>query len=80
MIGASEEELTRINDVGPKVAQAIREFFDNKRNIDLVEHLRKAGLTFAAEKRVRSSKLEGLTFVLTGTLPTLDARVGEGKD
>ena len=71
LIGASEEELTRINDVGPKVAQAIREFFDNKRNLDLVERLRKAGLTFAAEKRVRGSKLEGLTFVLTGTLPNL---------
>jgi DNA ligase (NAD+) len=71
LIGASEEDLTRINDVGPKVAQAIREFFDNKRNLDLVERLRKAGLTFAAEKRVRGSTLEGLTFVLTGTLPTL---------
>jgi DNA ligase (NAD+) len=71
LIGASEEDLTRINDVGPKVAQAIREFFDNKRNLDLVERLRKAGLTFAAEKRVRGSTLEGLTFVLTGTLPNL---------
>ncbi|MGD0443819.1 MAG: NAD-dependent DNA ligase LigA [Edaphobacter sp.] len=71
LIGASEEELTRINDVGPKVAQAIRDFFDNKRNLDLVERLRKAGLTFTAEKRVRGSKMEGLTFVLTGTLPTL---------
>ena len=71
LIAATEEELTRINDVGPKVAQAIREFFDNKRNLDLVERLRKAGLTFTAEKRVRGSKLEGLTFVLTGTLPNL---------
>jgi DNA ligase (NAD+) len=71
LIGASGDELTRINDVGPKVAQAIREFFDNKRNLDLVERLREAGLTFTAEKRVRGSKLEGLTFVLTGTLPNL---------
>jgi DNA ligase (NAD+) len=79
LIGASEEELTRINDVGPKVAQAIREFFDNKRNLDLVERLRKAGLTFAAEKRVRGSKLEGLTFVLTGTLPTLTREVAKER-
>ena len=71
LIAASEEELTRINDVGPKVAQVIREFFHNRRNLDLVERLRKAGLTFTAEKRVRSSKLEGLAFVLTGTLPNL---------
>jgi DNA ligase (NAD+) len=79
LVGASEEELTRINDVGPKVAQAIREFFDNKRNLDLVERLRKAGLTFAAEKRVRGSKLEGLTFVLTGTLPTLTRELAKEK-
>jgi DNA ligase (NAD+) len=79
LIGASEEELTRINDVGPKVAQAIREFFDNKRNLDLVERLRKAGLTFAAEKRVRGSKLAGLTFVLTGTLPTLTRELAKEK-
>jgi DNA ligase (NAD+) len=79
LIGASEEELTRINDVGPKVAQAIREFFDNKRNLDLVERLRKAGLTFAAEKRVRGSKLAGFTFVLTGTLPTLTREVAKER-
>jgi DNA ligase (NAD+) len=71
LIAATEGDLTRINDVGPKVAEAIREFFENKRNLDLVERLRKAGLTFTAEKRIRGTKLEGLTFVLTGTLPTL---------
>ncbi len=71
LIAASIDDLTRINDVGPKVADAIREFFDNKRNLDLVKRLREAGLTFTAEKRVRGTKLEGLTFVLTGTLPTL---------
>jgi DNA ligase (NAD+) len=71
LITASIDDLTRINDVGPKVAEAIREFFDNKRNLDLVERLRKAGLTFTAEKRIRGTRFEGLTFVLTGTLPTL---------
>jgi len=79
LIGASEEELTRINDVGPKVAHAIREFFDNKRNLDLVGRLRKAGLTFTAEKRVRGSKLAGLTFVLTGTLPNLTRESAKEK-
>lgn len=79
LIAASEEELTRINDVGPKVAQVIREFFHNKRNLDLVERLRKAGLTFTAEKRVRSSTLEGLTFVLTGTLPNLTRETAKEK-
>ncbi|HEY6374843.1 MAG TPA: NAD-dependent DNA ligase LigA [Edaphobacter sp.] len=79
LIAASEEELTQINDVGPKVAQVIREFFSNRRNRDLVERLRKAELTFTAEKRVRSSKLEGLTFVLTGTLPNLTREAAKEK-
>jgi DNA ligase (NAD+) len=71
LIAASEEELTRVNDIGPKVAATVREFFGNERNLALVERLRGFGLTFTAEKRVRGTVLEGKTFVLTGTLPTL---------
>lgn len=71
LVAASVDALTSINDVGPKVAESIREYFGNNRNLDLVERLRKAGLTLTAEKRVRGTKLEGLTFVLTGTLPNL---------
>jgi DNA ligase (NAD+) len=71
LMAASQEELERVNEVGPKVSQAIREFFDEEKNRQLVEHLREAGLTFTAEKRRKSSQLEGLTFVLTGTLPNL---------
>jgi DNA ligase (NAD+) len=68
---ATPEELERINDVGPRVSQAIHEFFAESRNRDLVHRLEKAGLTMTAEKRKKSSQLEGLTFVLTGTLPNL---------
>jgi DNA ligase (NAD+) len=71
LIAATEEELTRINDIGPKVAATVREFFSNERNLALVERLRGFGLTFTAEKKVRGTALNGLTFVLTGTLPTL---------
>jgi DNA ligase (NAD+) len=68
---ATQDELVAVNEVGPKVAEAIAEFFAAKRNRELVDRLRKAGLTFTAEKKVTSSQVEGLTFVLTGTLPTL---------
>jgi DNA ligase (NAD+) len=71
LIAATEDELTRVNDIGPKVAATVREFFSNERNLALVERLRGYGLTFTAERRVRGTTLSGLTFVLTGTLPTL---------
>lgn len=71
LIAATVEDLTAINDVGPKVAATVYDFFQNDRNLALIERLRKAGLTFTAERRIKSSTLAGLTFVLTGTLPTL---------
>jgi DNA ligase (NAD+) len=73
------EALTRINDIGPKVAETIRDFFSNDRNLALVDRLRAAGLTFTAEKRVTTSTLEGLTFVLTGTLPSLTRESAKEK-
>jgi DNA ligase (NAD+) len=71
LLAASADELERVSEVGPRVSQAIREFFDESRNRDLVHRLEKAGLTMTAEKRKKTSQLEGLIFVLTGTLPNL---------
>jgi DNA ligase (NAD+) len=69
---ASIEELQQAEEVGPKVAHSIRQFFDQEQNKKLVDELRSAGLTFTHEKKVKvEGALEGLTFVLTGTLPTL---------
>jgi len=79
LMAASAEELERVNEVGPRVAQAIREFFEEDRNVALVERLRAAGLTFTAEKRKKTTKLEGLTFVLTGTLPNLSREDAKAK-
>jgi len=79
LIAASEEELTRVNDIGPKVATTVREFFSNQKNLDLIEQLKKAGLNFTAERKVRGTTFEGLTFVLTGTLPTLTRDTAKEK-
>jgi DNA ligase (NAD+) len=65
---ASEEELQEVNEVGPRIAASIVEFFQEKRNRELVDALRKAGLTFKGEKKKRGTALAGKTFVLTGTL------------
>jgi len=79
LMTASAEELEAVNEVGPRVAQAISEFFAEPKNRALVERLREAGLTFTAEKRVTTSTLEGLTFVLTGTLPNLTRETAKEK-
>lgn len=71
LMAATREELEQIHDVGPRVSASICEFFSEPHNRELVERLRAVGLTMTGEKRARSSQLAGLTFVLTGTLPSL---------
>jgi DNA ligase (NAD+) len=79
LMAASAEELERVEEVGPRISQAILEFFAQARNRDLVESLRAAGVDMTAEKKVRSAQLAGLTFVLTGTLPTLTREEAKAK-
>jgi DNA ligase (NAD+) len=68
LASASVEELQSVNEVGPKIAESIAEFFSNPANHKLVERLGAAGLAFKGEKKKRGTKLAGKTFVLTGTL------------
>jgi len=68
---ATAEELERVEEVGPRISQAILEFFAQPANLAVVESLKVAGVDMTAEKKQRSTQLAGLTFVLTGTLPTL---------
>jgi DNA ligase (NAD+) len=65
---ASIAKLEEVEEVGPRIADSIREFFEEPRNRKLVEDLRKAGLVFKGKKKERDTKLAGQTFVLTGTL------------
>src|SRR5271165_4128473 len=65
---ASVEELQNVNEVGPRIAESIVEFFSIPANRKLVERLRDAGLAFKGQKKERGTKLAGKTFVLTGTL------------
>jgi len=68
LMTAKQEELEEVNEVGPRIADSIHEFFAEPRNRELVKRLREAGLMFAGKKRERGTKLAGKTFVLTGTL------------
>jgi DNA ligase (NAD+) len=68
LANASVEELQNVNEVGPKIAESIAEFFSNPANRKLVERLGEAGLAFKGSKKELGTKLAGKTFVLTGTL------------
>ena len=68
LMKASEEELQDVNEVGPRIAESIAEFFQEPKNRELVKRLGEAGLTFSGKKKERGTKLAGKTFVLTGTL------------
>ena len=67
-------QLQAVNEVGPVVAAAVREYFDDPRNLAVVARLREAGVCMAAERpegAVTPGALAGKTFVLTGTLTGL---------
>ena len=69
IIGASVEEMTEINEIGEKIALSVRNFFDDERNIEIVNRLKQAGLQFAMAEQAVSDKaqvLTGKTFVVSG--------------
>jgi DNA ligase (NAD+) len=68
---APADKLEAVEEVGPRISQAILEFFAQPPNLALIQSLKDAGVDMTAEKKQRSAQLAGLTFVLTGTLPTL---------
>lgn len=67
------EELQNLEDIGPKVAGSIHQFFNNKDNIETLRQLEELGLKLKNEKKdfVTGGNLTGQTFLFTGTLPTL---------
>ncbi len=69
----SLEDLQSLEDVGPKVAGSIHLFFQNKDNISMLHQLEQLGVQFKNEKKHHASggNLQGLTFLFTGTMPTL---------
>ena len=73
LINATEAELLEVADVGPILAQAIHGFFAEDHNRQVIDELRAAGVHWPEAERTAkiAGRLDGLTFVLTGTLPTL---------
>ena len=73
LIAASDDEWLQVNDVGPVVVQCLRQFLSEPHNVEVIEQLRAAGVTWVeGEPQVAvAGRLAGKVFVLTGTLPTL---------
>ena len=79
IVNASAEELERVEEVGPRISEAITDFFARPANRELIEQLKTLGVGMTAEKKQRSTQLAGLTFVLTGTLPNLSREDAKAK-
>jgi DNA ligase (NAD+) len=69
LIAASEEEIMGIHEIGESISKSLKSFFTNKKNLEIIERLKSAGLNFkAAAKKIKHGTLLDKTFVLTGTL------------
>ncbi|MBC7189217.1 NAD-dependent DNA ligase LigA, partial [Candidatus Aerophobetes bacterium] len=68
---ASVEELMRIPEIGPEVAQSIKDFFSREENLKVIEELMALGVTYSREKKPVEGKLKNLVFVFTGELDGL---------
>ncbi|MCM2266850.1 MAG: NAD-dependent DNA ligase LigA [Elusimicrobiales bacterium] len=86
-MAAGEEELARVNDVGPVIAHAVMQFFSSAQTRRIIEELSLLGLNMAEPESRTGGRLSGKTFVFTGELKTLtrdgaQARVRElgGKE
>lgn len=72
LMRADEEIIADIESIGPTIAESVVKFFNQQHNIKMVETLRRHGLSFVMEQKEQASqRLEGKTFVLTGSLPSL---------
>jgi DNA ligase (NAD+) len=73
LLSASPEQLLEVPDVGPILAESIAGFFAERHNRDVIAALRAAGVRWreSEPQRAAAGPLAGLTFVLTGALPTM---------
>ncbi len=71
LMGATLEELCEIQDFGEITARCVIDFFSHPQNVELCRKLTELGLNTSSTFVQSDSRFEGLTFVLTGTLPTM---------
>jgi DNA ligase (NAD+) len=77
---ASQSEIEMIHEIGSSISESIVKFFADSENKAIIESLKKSGLNFSVEKKQNeSNKLEGLSFILTGTLKSMSREKAKEK-
>ena len=77
LMQADMESLQQVADVGEVTALCIRNYFQDENNCKIIERLKEAGVNMEmAESGSEDGRFDGLTFVITGTLPTMDRKAG----
>lgn len=71
LMSAGIEDLLEVSDIGEISAKAIYDYFQDDNNKAILLRLKEYGVNMSSESTTASDKLQGLTFVVTGTLPTL---------
>ena len=80
LMRASKEEIEAIHEIGPSISESVIRFFNNAQNRKIVEKLKNSGLIFTSKEKLKKSKrLEGKSFVLTGTLSTMSREEAKEK-
>lgn len=80
IIKAAIEEIEEVSEIGPSISSSIKRFFADRHNTQIIDRLKKVGLTFALEKRNKiSEKLKDKAFVLTGTLSSMSREDAKEK-
>lgn len=76
LASANAEQLTDVDDVGSITADAVRAFFDDEQNIRIIDRLKEAGVNMKMKEPAKQVEqiFEGKTFVITGTLPSMDRK------
>lgn len=71
IMNASVDDILEIDGFGVVMAQSVVEFFESDSSKELIEKLKEVGVNMISTNVVKDNRFEGMTFVLTGTLPTL---------
>ena len=71
ILSATEEDVSAISDIGEKMASSFVHYMKEDKSLEIINKLKNAGVKLEFEKTVMGNSLDGKTFVLTGTFPTL---------